>query len=206
MVVLAQADSIATWLGVAGQWAGVFATVWVAVVIYGWQRRRDESERHDREKSQAALVTIDVDYSTRDGTRRVVITNHSEQQVRWPKIELISNAQPEVRWAERTQLFDEDGDQYCLRPNEKLLPHESEHVPFQHFDGDLPVKYGFFAEEEPIKRWVQVGDVTITFDMFGVRWWRVGNGDPVRVEAAPQGDPIVSQSDRWRITRRRSRA
>jgi hypothetical protein len=186
-LVLAQNDSVANWVGAIGQWAGVFATVAVAVVIYRWQRQHDEVERRDREKTQAALVTMEVDYSCHDErTMHVVITNHSDQQVRWPRIERISNAQPEVRWAERARLVDEEGLQYCVRPEDVLLPGKSEYVPYQHFSDGQPVDLGveFFAsgDERLIKRDVQVSDVTITFDMFGIRWWRTGNGDPVRVE------------------------
>ena len=185
--MLAQAGAVATWLGMAGQWVGSIATASVAVLVYRWKRQDAEAEQRDKEKAQAALVMIDVDYnSTGDGVR-LVITNHSKQQVRWPKIETISNAQPKVRWADGVQLFDDDGEQYWLRPKEVLLPGESDQVPFQHFDAKgqpIGLLAVFRAQDQGplIKRGVQVSDVTISFDMFGARWWRVGNGDPVQIE------------------------
>jgi hypothetical protein len=65
-VVLAQADSMANWLGVAGQWAGALPTVFVAFKVDQWQRQRNTADRRDRERSQVTLVTIVMDYSYYD--------------------------------------------------------------------------------------------------------------------------------------------
>ncbi len=182
--VLAQADSVANWLSVAGQWASALATVFVAFKVDQWQRRRDTEERRDRETAQARLVTITVDYSSYgSNAMSVAINNHSEQQVRWPEIESISNARPRVRWGPQVYLVDEvDGEEYVLRPDEVLLPHTSTRVPYQHVDdADRPINRVDAFLEDTIKRDVRVDDVTITFDMSGAQWRRTGNRDPIRV-------------------------
>lgn len=188
--VLAQADSVATWISAIGGLVGTIATITVAVIAYRWDRQRDmadrrdrETERRNREAEQARLVAITVDYSSYGSSgMSVTITNHSEQQVRWPRIESISDAQPPVRWGDRVRLFDEDGEEYGFQPAEVLLPHTSTYVPYEHFDADgrpINLVNAFFTDA--IKRYVRVNDVTITFDMFGARWWRTGNGEPVQV-------------------------
>lgn len=176
----------ATWFGVAGQWASALATAFIAVKVDQWQRCRATEEQREREVEQARLVVITMNYSS-DGSSAmsVEITNRSEQEVRWLKIETISNTQPEVRWGERTHLVDENGEQVCLQPDGVLLPRRSTRVPHQHFDADgrvINLADAFFERDDPIKIWVQVDDVTISFYMFGVRWWRIGNRDPVRVD------------------------
>jgi hypothetical protein len=63
--VLTQADSLATSLGVAGQWVGAlgtFAAVLVALRLARWERRRDTAEGREREAAQARLVTTKVGY------------------------------------------------------------------------------------------------------------------------------------------------
>jgi hypothetical protein len=61
-----QADSLATWLGVIGQWVGAMGTLAaVGVALWLAQRghRREVAEQRDREATQARLVIITVDYS-----------------------------------------------------------------------------------------------------------------------------------------------
>ncbi|MGH7489780.1 MAG: hypothetical protein ACREMY_29875, partial [bacterium] len=66
-----------------------------------------------------------------------------------------------------------------------LLAHAPHYVPFEYLDArGQPINpdNNIFAETSPIKKWVGVDDVTITFtDLSGVRWERTGNGEPVRV-------------------------
>lgn len=189
-VVLAQAESVANWLGVAGQWVGAGATVFVAYIVDRWQRQRNNAERHDRERSQAKLVTIAMDYSVYgSGTWGVLIINQSEQQVRWPRIESIGGDRPKPRVGPQVYLVDEDGEEIGWSPDEVLDPRRSTRVPFEPLDADgqpIDIPAAFMANT--LDRYVpRVDDVTITFYMFDVQWWRVGNRDPVRVEPAPAG-------------------
>lgn len=187
------AGSLTTWLGVVGQWAGVFATTSVTYIIYRWQRQHDETERRDREKTQAALVVIELecfiknngDYVIEEnGTMWLVITNRSEQQVRWLKVETIITPYSYVHFGQIIDgEWEEDSAQLPVLP-----PHESARMPFRNFRGGGPVDFSpllFMADG--FNRYIpSLNDVVISFNMFGARWWRVGNGDPVRVEAAYQ--------------------
>ncbi|MGH3778872.1 MAG: hypothetical protein ACRDRR_24585 [Pseudonocardiaceae bacterium] len=180
MAVLAQADSVATWLGVAGQWAGAIGTVAAVVValrLARWERRRDTAERRDREAAQARLVTIVVTYPEYDDRREhnvpwVEITNHSQQPVHRPSIESIVGARPSVRWG-RGQT---DYIEYSLR--EVVPASENDRVPFAHFNADgEPIDTTVTPGK--IEKWVDVDNVTITFmDAAGLRWRRTGNGEP----------------------------
>jgi hypothetical protein len=147
-----------------------------------YQAERDErdAERRDREKEQAALVTIEVS----DSPSVVTITNHSEQQVRQLYIESINGPQPEVRWGGQVLLeSDMNGevcavsDWYGYSEKRVLRPHTSTNVEYQYFDAHnyQTVSPNFFTES------VRVDHVTIMFDMSGVRWRLTGNEEPVRV-------------------------
>lgn len=137
--VLAQADSVANWVGAIGQWAGAVATlaaVIVALRLTRWERRRDRAERRDREAAQARLVTITVRYtrspepSEQDFVPCVEITNHSEQPVHRPQIESISGARSRARWG----VDPSTGKDHSLC--EVLPPNAWHRVPFQHLDAD----------------------------------------------------------------------
>jgi hypothetical protein len=135
------ADSLTTWLGVAGQWAGVFATMLVAYIIHRWQHQRDVAERRNRETTQAALVIIELEclierngkYMIKeDGVMWVVITNHSEQQVRWLKVEKINARYGSVHFGQPVDgEWEEDSAQLAV-----LLPHKPARIPFRYFHVD----------------------------------------------------------------------
>ncbi|MDQ2883997.1 MAG: hypothetical protein M3Y48_23310 [Actinomycetota bacterium] len=192
--VLAQADSVTNWLGVAGQWASACATVFVALKVDQWQRRRGTEERRAREMEQARLVVITVDYTSHSNGENgwVEIANYSELQLERLKIESISDALPPVRWADRVLFVDEDGDEYYIKPDDSLLPRTRPvRVPYQHIDADgrpISMLDDFFNDK--IKRVVFVDDVTITFDMSGVQWRRTGKREPVR---AGQSAPVQQE-------------
>ncbi|MGH3934247.1 MAG: hypothetical protein ACRDS1_04600 [Pseudonocardiaceae bacterium] len=130
---------------------------------------------------QAKLVTVTVDHSRNStGTMGLVITNGSEHHVGWPRVEAIGTARP-PRWGEQVPLVDDDGDEYEIEPRAVLQKHKPYRVPFLHFNADnQPVNLaGVFMAGEMDRYIPRADDVTITFDMFGVRWRRVGNVDPV---------------------------
>lgn len=169
-----------SWLNAISAVAAVFITLGLA----RWTHRWDTEERRDRETAQARLVIITVDHSSYgSNAMSVSINNHSEQQVRWPEIESISNARPRVRWGPQVCLVNEvDGEEYVLRPDEVLLPHTSTRVPYQHVDDTgRPINRFDYYFKDAIERDVCVDDVTITFDMSGAQWRRTGNRDPIRV-------------------------
>lgn len=148
-----------------------------------YQAERDDrdAERRKRETEQAKLVTITVDYSTNGtGTMGLVITNDSEQHVGWPRVESIRamHAARPPRCGEQLPIVDEDGEEYWIRHDPVLRKHNSIRVPFQYFGaGDQPVNLVAAFMANTIDRYIpRADDVTI---MFGVRWRRVGNIDPV---------------------------
>ncbi|MGH3522155.1 MAG: hypothetical protein ACRDU4_04835 [Mycobacterium sp.] len=151
-----------------------------------YQAERDDrdAERRKRDTEQAKLVTITMDYTTNGtGTMGLVITNDSEQHVGWPRVESIGAmhvARP-PRWGEQLPLVDEDGEEYRIESYPVLRKHNSIRVPFQYFGADdQPVSLVATFMANTIDRYIlRADDVTITFDMFGVRWRRVGNIDPV---------------------------
>lgn len=173
--VLAQADSVATWIGAIGGLVGAIGTV-AAVVVALWLAQRD---RRDRQAAQARLVTITVSYPEYDDRKEYVvpwveITNHSDQPVHRPRIKKIE-AQPPVRWGRKQTIYDE----YSL-PEE--LPASANHrVPFEHFTTDgIPIDTTVAPGR--IEKWVDIDGVTFTFiDAAGLQWLRTGNRKPIRV-------------------------
>lgn len=143
-------------------------------------------------------MTIEVDCSQ----QVVTITNRSEQQVRRPHIESISGPRPPVRWGDRVHELNEDGEEYEVGDRDGdsddgeeyvqvLQPHMSTGgVQYQYFDaqGQTVSTSTFFNERN-----VRVDDVTITFDISGVRWRRTGNREPVRVAQPAPTQPLRAQ-------------
>jgi hypothetical protein len=129
------ADSAANWsaIGAIGQCVAAICARAVAVVALRW----DHQQRCDREKAQAALVIIKVEYSTgvygdNNDLMAVTITNHSDQAVHRPLIQSMGDVRPPARWGwDQLCLVDEDGDEYVLGTDEVLLPHTSTRVPHQ---------------------------------------------------------------------------
>lgn len=184
--VLTQADSLATWLGVAGQWVGAlgtFAAVLVALRLARWERRRDTAEQRDREAAQARLVTTKVGYPSETAAYpddldielpMVQIINYSELPVYRPRIESMGDAPPPVRWG----INPNTGEDYSI---DVLPPNQRRSVPFEHVDPHSQSAYTTVTAGK-IKKRVDADDVTITFiDTYGLRWRRTGNGEPIRV-------------------------
>jgi hypothetical protein len=140
-------------------------------------RRQHETDQAE----QAALVTIEVDYSTgvygdNNNLSSVTITNHSSQPVNDLQIESMGDVRPPARWGwDQLRLVDEDGGEYVLQTDEMLLPHTSTRVPYQQGTSHIA---NFFNDNV---KYVKVDDVTITFSMSGAWWRRTGNKQPVRV-------------------------
>jgi len=93
-----QAEAVATWLSVAGQWVGALGTI-AAVGLALWLAQRETrqltAERRDREEAQARLVVIELEYPEVGDPGQypylgsTKITNHSEHHpVFRPRIEL----------------------------------------------------------------------------------------------------------------------
>lgn len=90
MAVLAQADSVATWIGAISGSVGAIGTITVAIIVYRWDRRRHMAERREREAEQrtqeleqAKLVIIGVDPETpglRGTFKAVTIKNGGKTQ------------------------------------------------------------------------------------------------------------------------------
>lgn len=145
-----------------------------------------EIMRHQHETYQtelAALVTIEVDYSTgvygdNNDLRSVTITNHSNQPMNDFQIKSMGDVRPPAHWGwDQLRLVDEDGGEYVLQTDKMLLPHKSTRVPYQQGRLDPHIDNFFNDKVE----YVKVDDVTITFSMSGVCWQRTGNKQPVRV-------------------------
>jgi hypothetical protein len=183
-VVLAQtdsqADAVATWLSVAGQWVGALGTI-AAVGLALWlaqrETRRITAERRDREAAQARLVVIELEYPEFGDPGPyphlgwTKITNHSEHQpVFRPRIESMGGPRPKVRWA--LDVAGLDGSEWW--PTEVLHPKGTHHVPFEHVVNGRSVR-NLYGHPSPIKKWVEIDDVTVTFtDAAGLRWRRTG--------------------------------
>lgn len=150
------------------------------------------SEGHRRSARSGEIPGHACDY--RDGPlhgrRRhlggVLIINQSEQRVRRPRIETIGGARPTPRVGEQVYIVNEDGEEIGWSPEQVLDPGKSIRVPYQPLNADgqpLNIPAAFMADT--LDKYVpRVEDVTISFYMFDVRWWRVGNRDSVRVEPA----------------------
>jgi hypothetical protein len=83
-------------------------------------------------------------------------------------------------------LVDEDDEEIGRWSPDVLDPRGSIRVPYQPLNAhgqplDIPAAFMANTLDKYVPR---VEDVTISFYMFDVRWWRVGNRDPVRVEPA----------------------
>lgn len=152
------------------------------------QAERDErdAERRKREVEQASLITIEVDYSKylhpydyEYALAHVKIINKGEQPVLRLRVESVGDT-GQVRFGELSYVEEEP----LYSPPQVLSPHIPHYVPFEHLDAtglSINVDNNIFAATSPIKKWVDVDDVTITFtDLSGVRWERTGNRQPVR--------------------------
>lgn len=152
------------------------------------QAERDErdAERRKREMEQASLITIEVDYSAyihpydyEYALAHVKIINKGEQPVLRLRVESVGDT-GQVRFGELGYV--EEVPVYS--PPQVLSPHIPHYVPFEHLDAtglSINVDNNIFDTTSPIKKWVDVDDVTITFtDLSGVRWERTGNRQPVR--------------------------
>jgi hypothetical protein len=155
------------------------------------QAERDERnvERRKREMEQASLITIEVDYSDYEhpyeqeyAMARVRIINKGEQIVRLLRVESIGD-DGEVRFGAAIGGFGDGEPLYS--PPEVFRPREVHGVAFEHLDATgrpINVDNNIFAATSPIKKFVDVDDVTITFtDLSGVRWERAGNRQLVRM-------------------------
>ncbi len=204
-VVLVLADSAANWsaIGAIGQCVAAIGALAVAVVALRWDHR----QRRDRERAQAALVTIEMGgssahYGNNNDVWAVRITNHSNQPVDRPQIESMGEVPVHWGWGP-VCLADEEGGEYVLQTDEMLLPSRSTDVPYQYLDADgRPVGQGDDRFFDDNSKWVRVDDVTITFRMSGARWRRTGNREPVR-SSSRGGARTQHDTGRWRWASRR---
>lgn len=194
-VVLILADSAANWsaIGAIGQCVAAIGALAVAVVALRWDHR----QRRDREKAQAALVTIKVGgcYSTGvygvTSFMSVTITNHSDQFVYLPRIKSMGDVRPPARWGwDQLSMVNEERDEHGLGTAGALLPGEYTRVPYQQDDLDPQID-NFFNDK---MQYVEVDDVTITFGMSGAWWQRTGHSEPVRIAQPDPTQPLRAQA------------
>lgn len=162
--------SVAEWISTVGQVVGALATlaaVIVALWIAGRDTRRLEGERADRDKAQARLVAITAVGS---GGAGIVITNHSDRPILHPQIEDVTvNGSLGLTWRVNPKVPN------AGRPRDVLSPGE----PFE-----VPVE---FVDEGGTVTRLDQGQCTVTIiftDAAGLRWRRVGNSEPTRIDGA----------------------